>query len=110
MGETLAGRRPLLIVPDGTWVGARQILRFNPKLAGLPRLAIQPTGPSLMRFRRQPAAGCLCTLEAVHAALLGLQTWSPSGPAEALDAMLLSLRYVVDEQVALGGEPVDPRA
>lgn len=105
VGKALAGRRPLLIVPDGTWLGARQLLRFNPNLSCLPRLALRPAGPSLMRFKRQPGEGCLCTLEAVHAALLGLQSWSPSGPPEALVAMLESLRFVVEQQVALGGEP-----
>lgn len=105
VGRLLAGRRPLLLALDGTWVQSRQMLRLAHRLAELPRLRILPDRPSLMRFRRQPGANCLCTLEAVHAALVGLHPWSPSGPPEALEAMLAVLRHVVDEQVALGGVP-----
>lgn len=109
VGDSLGGRRLLLLVPDGTWLGTRQMLRLSDDLAALARLRLEPTRPSLMRFRRQPAEGCLCTLEAVHAALEGLQPWTPSGPPEALESMLVALRHVVEEQVALGGEPA-PRA
>jgi DTW domain-containing protein YfiP len=94
VGRILGGRRMLMLVPDGTWRQARQILRFNPHLAALPRL---------VTYRRQPAEGCLSTLEAVHQALLGLQAFCPSGPPRALHAMKAILRHVVDEQVALGG-------
>lgn len=97
------GRRPLLVVPDGTWLGTRQILRLSDNVAALPRVQVQARHASLMTFRRQPAPECLCTLEAVHAALVGLERWCPSGPPEALEAMLAVLRRVVDEQVALGG-------
>lgn len=81
----------------------RQILRFNPHLAALPRLGLDGPEPGLVTYRRQPAEGCLSTLEAVHQALLGLQAFCPSGPPRALHAMKAILRHVVDEQVALGG-------
>ena len=107
-GEGLQGRRPLLIVPDGTWLGTRQILRLSDDLARLPRLSLQVAGPSLYAFRRQPRPGCLCTLEAVHAALQALQPWSPSGPPEALEGMLEVLRHVVREQVELASGLREP--
>lgn len=96
-------RRPLLIVPDGTWLGTRQILRLDDRLAALPRLGLDLPAESLYRVRRQPRPGWLCTLEAVHAALQALQPWSPSGPPEALEAMLEVLRHVVAEQIDLAG-------
>jgi DTW domain-containing protein YfiP len=103
VGRILGGRRMLMLVPDGTWRQARQILRFNPHLAALPRLGLDGPEPGLVTYRRQPAEGCLSTLEAVHQALLGLQAFCPSGPPRALHAMKAILRHVVDEQVALGG-------
>lgn len=100
----LGGRRMLLVVPDGTWRQARQILRFNPALAALPRLGLNPPEPGLVSYRRQPAAECLSTLEAVHQTLLALQSFCPSGPPRALEAMREVLQHVVAEQVALGGD------
>lgn len=104
-GDALGSRRPLLFVPDGTWLGTRQILLLSDDLARLPRLSLDVSGPSLYAFRRQPRPGCLCTLEAVHAALQALQPWSPSGPPEALEGMLDVLRHVVREQVDLADRP-----
>lgn len=105
-GTALHERRPLLFVPDGTWLLTRQILLLSDDLARLPRLSLDVTGPSLYAFRRQPRPGCLCTLEAVHAALHALQPYSPSGPPQALQGMLDVLQYVVRDQVRLAAKEV----
>jgi len=55
-----------LVVLDGTWWQARKLLKVNPALAALPRLAIAPPGPSVYgRIRREPADHCVATLEAI---------------------------------------------
>jgi DTW domain-containing protein YfiP len=54
-----------LIVLDGTWSQARKLLTFTPALATLPRIALAPTRPSRYTIRREPAAHCLSTVEAV---------------------------------------------
>ncbi|MFL5262251.1 MAG: tRNA-uridine aminocarboxypropyltransferase [Anaeromyxobacteraceae bacterium] len=61
---------PVLLVIDGTWHQARKVLRQNPVLAALPRVAIAPERASAYgALRREPAEGCLSTAEAVALAL-----------------------------------------
>jgi len=63
---TLPPEQPLtLIVIDGTWSQARSLLRSNPALAALPRVAFAPRKPSDYRIRRQPADLCVSTIEAL---------------------------------------------
>jgi hypothetical protein len=59
-GQTLT-----LIVIDGTWSQARSLLRSNPALAALPRVAFAPRKLSEYRIRRQPAELCVSTIEAL---------------------------------------------
>jgi DTW domain-containing protein YfiP len=58
-------RAVTLIVLDGTWWQARKLLHLNPALAALPQVAFTPRQPSAYRIRRQPAAFCLSTIEAL---------------------------------------------
>jgi DTW domain-containing protein YfiP len=70
----LGGRSLVVFLFDATWRGARAIARENPFLLALPRLMIRPQAPSRFTIKRQPAAWCLSTLEAVHELLLALET------------------------------------
>jgi DTW domain-containing protein YfiP len=40
---------------DGTWWQARKLLKLNPALAALPRVAFLPRKPSAYVIRREPA-------------------------------------------------------
>ena len=63
-----------LVVLDGTWWQARKLLRLNPALAALPRVAFTPLRPSdYHRIRRQPAAHCVSTIEALAETLAALE-------------------------------------
>lgn len=63
-----------LVVLDGTWWQARKLLRLNPALAALPRVAFTPRRPSeYHRIRRQPAAQCVSTIEALAETLAALE-------------------------------------
>jgi DTW domain-containing protein len=62
-------RAVTLVVLDGTWSQARKLLRVNPALAALPRMALTPRGPSQYQIRRQPADVCLSTIEGLAEAL-----------------------------------------
>jgi DTW domain-containing protein len=76
------GPAPRLIVLDGTWRQARRLLRLNPWLRQLPAVSFTPTHPSEYQIRRQPAAHCVSTIEAVAEALRLLE---PEGlPVEHL--------------------------
>jgi DTW domain-containing protein YfiP len=72
-----------LIVLDGTWSQAKKLLRLNPQLAALPRLAFSPQRPSAYQIRRQPAEHCVSTIEALGEVLSVLE------PADSPVARLL---------------------
>jgi DTW domain-containing protein len=55
-----------LVVLDGTWTQAQKLLKANPGLTALPRLRLSPLAPSLYgQIRREPAAHCVATIEAI---------------------------------------------
>lgn len=93
--------RPItLIAVDGTWAQAKALLRRNPRLAALPRVAFSPGSPSIYRIRRQPAEHCVSTLEALGRALDVLE--GPEGYfSERLQA---PLRALVADQLRLTRE------
>jgi DTW domain-containing protein YfiP len=62
-----------LIVLDGTWSQARKLLRLNPRIAGLPRVAFRPLKPSAYVIRREPSAFCVSTIEALAEVLTALE-------------------------------------
>lgn len=72
------GREPpsgpvTLVVIDGTWWQASKLFKLNPFLQALPRYGIAPSSESRYRIRREPAAHCLSTIEALEAALAVLE-------------------------------------
>jgi DTW domain-containing protein YfiP len=62
-----------LIVLDGTWWQARKLLKLNPALAAIPRVAFSPRQPSQYLIRRQPAEHCVSTIEALAEVLDALE-------------------------------------
>jgi len=73
VGRLPRDRAISLIVLDGTWSQARKLLNRNPALAALPRVAFTPRRPSAYRIRRQPAAFCVSTIEALAEVLERLE-------------------------------------
>lgn len=95
----------LLVTIDGTWPQAEKMLAANPALAALPRLAIAPERPgSYGDLRREPAAHCLSTLEAVALALAALE-----GGPERFDPMRAAFARMVELQLAAVRERRSPR-
>lgn len=84
-----------LVVVDGTWPQARQLIRKNPLLARMPRLGLTPARPGAYRIRREPAPECLSTVEAVAAALGELE-----GDGERFAALLRAFTFMVEQQLA----------
>ena len=56
-------RRPLFIIPDGTWKEVRKIVRKSPYLDQLPMLSLAPDSSTEYRLRRNPDRDHLCTSE-----------------------------------------------
>lgn len=59
-------RKLVIFVIDGTWATARKMVRHSHHLATLPRVSFSLDHPSNFRVRKQPAAGCYSTIEAIH--------------------------------------------
>lgn len=72
-----------LVVIDGTWWQASKLFKQNPFLHALPRYGLAPSEESRYRIRREPAAHCLSTIEALEAAL-GVLEDRPRGFPELL--------------------------
>ncbi len=91
---TLAPEQPMtLIVMDGTWSQARSLLKNNPALAALPRVAFTPRKPSDYRIRHQPAELCVSTIEALAEALAILEP-----PGLSFERLLDPFHAMVQQQ------------
>jgi len=58
-------KKLVVFVIDGTWATAGRMIRSE-DLRGLPSISFTPSTRSRFRVRRQPAAECLSTIEAIH--------------------------------------------
>jgi DTW domain-containing protein YfiP len=86
---------PTLMVLDGTWTTAKKLLDLNPFLQTLPRMGFAPSHPSRYhRLRREPAAHCVSTIEAVAEALGELED-----DRERFARLLVPLRNLLSAQV-----------
>ena len=83
-----------LVVVDGTWSQAKNVVRDNPVLQALPRYAFAAPEPSEYRIRPEPAAEYVSTIEALMHVLGALE-----GDAERFRALLAPLRAMVDAQI-----------
>jgi DTW domain-containing protein YfiP len=92
-----------LVVLDGTWSQARKLLGFNPALRALPRIGLVPTRPSRYAIRREPAAHCLSTVEAVVETLGRLE-----GDATRFLPVLHAFDHLVATQVVCAAERSAP--
>jgi DTW domain-containing protein YfiP len=99
-------REPVtLVVIDGTWSQARSLLRKNPWLEDLPKVAFAPEKPSEYRIRREPREDYVSTLEAMVYALGCLEEGDPA----RFQALMAPFRAMVDVQVAFASRVGEPR-
>ena len=82
-----------LVVLDATWRKSRKMLRLNPLLQHLPRLALLEPPASRYTVRKAHLGHQLSTLEA---SVLGLQQLE--GPSPAFDALLAGFDGFVAQQ------------
>jgi len=83
-----------LVVVDGTWWQAKQLVRDNAELAALPRYAFTPDSPSQYRIRKEPQAEYVSTIEALVYVLGALE-----GDPARFHALLEPFRAMVDQQL-----------
>jgi len=83
-----------LIVIDGTWAQARKLIKLNPALSALPQIGFNTQATSGYQIRKQPAAHCLSTIEALTEVLGILE-----GDSEAYQALKKPFAAMVQTQV-----------
>jgi DTW domain-containing protein YfiP len=83
-----------LVVIDGTWIQARKMLERSTQLQRLTRVGFTPSAPGAYRIRREPAAHCLATVEAV-AQVLGRLENDP----ERFTPLLRAFEQMVEQQL-----------
>jgi hypothetical protein len=93
-----------LIVVDGTWSQAKKMLKHNPQLAALPRIALVPDKPGNYRIRKEPTDQHLATIEAT-AQILGALEGDPT----RFDALLTPFTAMVDRQIAFASRSTQSR-
>ena len=87
LGPGVGDAPPALVVIDGTWAQAKRMLRKNEWMRALPRYEF-PTRvdqPSTYRFRKQPKAHFLSTVECIARVLQAVEP----GPGDAAAARLI---------------------
>ena len=89
------GKSTVVFVMDGTWSGARKMMRISSNLHDLPKIKIVPESLSRFLIRSQPNPQCLSTIESVHALL---DLWDRKG-IENLAGRHDNLIQVLDELV-----------
>lgn len=94
-----------LVVLDGTWNQARSLLRHNPWLQHLPKVAFEPDQPSEYRIRREPREDYVSTIEAMVHALGLLEEGDPA----RFQALMAPFRAMVDVQLGFASRISEPR-
>jgi DTW domain-containing protein YfiP len=84
-----------LIVVDGTWSQAKNLVRDNAVLQALPRYAFEAPEPSEYRIRKEPDVAFVSTIEALMHVLGVLE-----GQPTRFRALLEPFRAMVDAQLA----------
>ncbi|WP_236844607.1 tRNA-uridine aminocarboxypropyltransferase [Bordetella sp. 15P40C-2] len=87
----------LLVVPDGTWRHARQLLSHHPGLAALPRVTLPAGTLTRYRIRHAEDASALSTIEAIVLSLNALEA------PQNYDALLAPFDALVSTQIAAMG-------
>lgn len=83
-----------LIVVDGTWSQAKNLVRDNPVLNTLPRYAFSAPEPSEYRIRKEPSIEVVSTIEALMHVLGALE-----GDPARFRSLLDPFRAMVDSQL-----------
>jgi DTW domain-containing protein len=94
-----------LVVVDGTWANTKKMVRANPVLSNLPKVAFRPLRPSEYRIRREPHAQFVSTIEALMYVLGALE-----GGSERFAGLLLPFRKMVDNQLECKARRCSPRS
>ena len=90
------GKTVTVLVIDGTWSTARQMVNQNAILQAVERVGFIPPTPSNFRVRKQPRVDCYSTIEAIHHTI---ELLGPACDFSTQDRLHDRLLYVFDNMV-----------
>ena len=101
-------KKLVILVIDGTWANARKMIRTSKVLQSLSSICFSPKALSAYKFRKQPHAHCVSTVEAVHALIEALccAKLCERPSEDAHEKMLSNFHELVKTQVSLQVGPV----
>lgn len=100
----------VILVIDGTWATARQMMNRSRNLQRIQKICFEPSTPSQFRVRKQPADHCYSTIEAIHHVLQHIHSRELSPSAKGKHEGLLScFQSFVELQLELMRKPSNPR-
>lgn len=94
----------LVFVIDGSWPCAKTMVKANPKLMSLPKIAFTPTVKSGYQFKKQPHDYCLSTIEAVHTVISLLENKNPLHQENPQDNLIDVFTELVNFQKSFSGK------
>ena len=100
--EPVAGgekRKLLVIVVDATWFFAKKMLRLSPNVRNLPKLSFQQLYASEFTFKRQPAEGCVSTIESCYHLIREMQAAAVISAQINPEPLMSVFRRMVDFQL-----------
>jgi DTW domain-containing protein YfiP len=100
--EPVAGgekRKLLVIVVDATWFFAKKMLRLSPNVRTLPKLSFQQVYQSEFTFKKQPAEGCVSTIESCYHLIREMQASTLVSPRLDATPLMSVFRRMVDFQL-----------
>ena len=100
--EPVAGgekRKLLVIVVDATWFFAKKMLRLSPNVRNLPKLSFQQLYTSEFTFKRQPAEGCVSTIESCYHLIREMQAAAVISAQINPEPLMSVFRRMVDFQL-----------
>lgn len=93
------GKKPTLILIDGTWRKAKKIFYLSKNLHSIPKICLSSNYKSRYRIRKQPTNNYLSTLEALTYSLNILENNDFTSVFEAFD-------YLIEFQIKKMGQQV----
>ena len=99
------GRQLVVFVIDGSWACAKKMLKASTNLQALPQIRFTPPGRSIYQIRRQPAAACLSSLEAVHFLIGTLNASSRWRSEPGHDNLIDVFRRMIEQQLGFVERP-----
>jgi DTW domain-containing protein YfiP len=101
--ESLERPPETLLVLDGTWPQARKMMALNPAFHALPRIGFVPRKPGNYRIRREPAAHCVATVEAIVEVLAAFER-----DGTRFERLLSAFDSMVERQLSAKAARIEP--